>query len=96
MTTTALQQLFVLNSPFITSQADALAERLNAIAGDGTAQERLTQCYQFVFQRDPDAGEVELGEHFLSDSANHLDGTANRWRIYIQSLIGLNEFLFID
>ncbi|MCX7394363.1 MAG: PSD1 and planctomycete cytochrome C domain-containing protein [Planctomycetales bacterium] len=96
MTTTALQQLFVLNSPFITSQADALAERLNAIAGDGTAQERLTQCYQFVFQRDPDAGELELGEHFLSDSANHLDGTANRWRIYIQSLIGLNEFLFID
>ena len=93
-TTTPLQQLFVLNSDFVERQATVLATRLLEPA-DATLPDRIERCYQLLFQRPPRPDELKLGEQFLSAAG---DGTKelDRWRWYAQSLLGLNEFLFVD
>src|SRR5690606_10430028 len=84
-TTTPLQQLFVFNSPFVEQQAAALSAQLLSDKDQSTAQ-RVETCYQRLFQRAPSATEKARGEQFLSVA----DGSeAERWRWYIQSLLGL-------
>ncbi len=96
LTTTPLQQLFVLNSSFVTGQSETLVARLNAETVDASPRERLVRCYLLLFQRDPRNEELQLGERFLSDPTTGGAVDPNRWRLYIQSLLGLNEFLFVD
>ncbi|MEK6260322.1 MAG: PSD1 and planctomycete cytochrome C domain-containing protein [Planctomycetota bacterium] len=95
-TTTPLQQLFVLNSSFVAGQAEALVALLNAETADASPRQRLARCYQLLFQRAPREDEIQLGERFLTDSTIGGAVDPNRWRLYIQSLLGLNEFLFVD
>ena len=85
-TTTPLQQLFVLNSPFIDAQAAAITAQLT----DASTADRITAVYHRLFQRPPTANELRLGEAFLGPA------TPERWRSYVKSLLGLNEFLFVD
>ena len=96
MTTTPLQQLFLLNSEFVDSQSVKLAARLHADRPDSTTSEKIVACYQYLFQRNPSEVEIQLGERFLAlpDTAQESDG--RRWPLYIQSLLGLNELLFVD
>ena len=95
-TTTPLQQLFVLNSSFVKGQAESLVAELNADTVLASTRERLTRCYQLLFQRVPNDDELQLGERFLTSTTTGGAVEPNRWRLYIQSLLGLNEFLFID
>ena len=95
ITTTPLQQLFVFNSEFVEQQATQLAERLLEPA-DATVRQRIERCYQLLFQRPPRDHEWKLGERFLGDSSNAAARDLDRWRWYVQSLLGLNEFLFVD
>ncbi len=96
LTTTPLQQLFVLNSSFVASQAEMLVARLNAETTNASTRERLVRCYQLLFQRAPRDDELQLGERFVTDPATNGAVDPKRWRLYIQSLLGLNEFLFVD
>ncbi len=84
-TTTPLQQLFVLNSPFMQQQSAALAKRAE-IAGDNEA--RVRRVYQLLFGRLPASGEAKLAKDFLIDAPS--------WPAYCQALLGSNEFLFVD
>jgi hypothetical protein len=84
-TTTPLQQLFVLNSPFMQQQAAALAKRIE-IAGNNEA--RVRPVYQLLFGRMPTGEEMKLAQEFLIDPAS--------WTAYCQVLLGSNEFLFVD
>lgn len=95
VTTTPLQQLFVFNSDFVEQQARELATLLQG-ASDTPLQQKIDRCYQVLFQRVPRDEERKLGERFLSDPAAANGSEADRWRWYIQSLLGLNEFLFVD
>jgi hypothetical protein len=95
MTTTPLQQLFVFNSDFVEHQATLVATRLLETP-DITLPRRLELCYQSLFQRSPSQAELQLGERFLSDAANGGASDLDRWRWYVQSLFGLNEFLYVD
>ncbi len=95
-TTTPLQQLFVLNSEFVTSQATALAARIQAEQPHAIPREQIVLCYQFLFQREPRDSELQLGERFLAPSAGNGAANHSRWPLYIQSLYGLNELLFVD
>ena len=86
VTTTPLQQLFVLNSTFVESQAAAITSGL----ADGSMDERMTTVYQRLFQRNPSADERRIGTAFLTPAS------PERGRSYVKALLGLNEFLFVD
>jgi hypothetical protein len=85
-TTTPLQQLFVLNGPFVQQQAAVLAKRVQAEASGN--EERVRRVYQLLFGREPGGIEMTLAKEFLSDPAS--------WAQYCQVLLGGNEFLFVD
>eukprot|EP00456_Euglypha_rotunda_P045451 TRINITY_DN35_c1_g1_i1.p1 TRINITY_DN35_c1_g1~~TRINITY_DN35_c1_g1_i1.p1 ORF type:complete len:804 (-),score=211.46 TRINITY_DN35_c1_g1_i1:10789-13200(-) len=93
ITTTPLQQLFVFNSDFVDQQSTRLAQRLLAYPAESTAK-RIEHCYAILFQRSPNARELEIGEQFLTAMAT--ESEEERWHRYVQSLVGLNEFMFID
>ncbi len=90
-TTTPLQQLFVLNSPFVQRQAATLARRLAADEPGGT-EARVRRAYALLFGRPPRDREVRLALDFLGEAR----GSVPAWASYCQALLGSNEFLFID
>jgi hypothetical protein len=100
-TTTALQQLFALNSPWIECQAERLWERLQNLPAD---VDRIDTCYRLLLSRAPTADELRLGQQFVVGTIDASACThdkseslrADRWRDYLQALLGLNEFHFID
>jgi hypothetical protein len=84
-TTTPLQQLFVLNSPFMRRQSSALMRRLHA-AGR-SERERIRAAYRLLYSRSPTESEERLGLAFLAESP---------WEQYAQVLLASNEFLYAD
>jgi hypothetical protein len=93
-TTTALQQLFVLNSPFMRRQANVLSERLLS-RGTRGSDTIVRETYRTLLLRDPTAHELQLGVAYLeTQSSGSID--TERVRQYIQMLLGSNEFLFVD
>jgi hypothetical protein len=103
-TTVPMQQLFVLNSEFMVSQARALVARLEQedLSDDAA---RIGQLYGWVFGRSPGEQERRLGLDFVGVSHVSLgDGEVSstgdlplsRWEQYAQALLGTNEFFFVD
>jgi hypothetical protein len=89
-TTTPLQKLFVLNSPFLVAQARALAGRLNA--EEDADSQRIERAYRLLYGRAPTEAEVQLGIEFLQGGDEH----ATRWQQYAHVLLAANELLFVD
>ena len=91
-TTTAIQKLFVLNSPFLLGRARALGGRLAAEAAGG-GEERLRRAYRLLFCREPEAEEIRLALEFLGrpDPAG-----MSRWEEYAHVLLASNEMLYLD
>lgn len=87
-TTTPLQKLFLLNSPFLVAQADALAQRLEQHGG--SYQSRIEYAYQLLWSRKPSTQELELGEAFVSQD------TPDVWSQYAQTLLISNEMFMVD
>lgn len=85
-TTTPLQKMFVLNSPFVVSQAAALAERLGVAPDDGR---RIDRAYRLLYGRPPDESEIKLGLAFLR-------GGDDRRQQYAHMLLAANEMMFVD
>jgi hypothetical protein len=83
-TTTPLQQLFALNSPFLRGQARALARR---VGSEATGEGRVRRAYRLLFAREPTAAELRLGREFLAGAG---------WEEYAQVLLASNEFLYLD
>jgi len=98
-TTTPLQGLYVLNSPFLTAQATALAERLWREAPEPPA-DRVQRAYRLLFARPASEAEVTIALEYLqgSEVLSATDATAvpAAWRRYTQALLGSNELLFVD
>lgn len=88
VTTTPLQQLFALNSPFIDLRSVELAALMQTQAVGGP----ITIAYERLFQRAPTEREVELGRRYLSGA----ETPADRLTHYAHALLGSNEFLFVD
>ena len=87
VTTTPLQQLFVLNSPFFEARTRALAE-----FSSGSTTEKVQQLYHRLWQRDPSENELMLANEFLGENS----AAAGVWPQYVQVLLGSNEFMFVD
>ncbi len=91
VTTTPMQKLFVLNSPFAQEQAKALAARLTADAGESDPS-RVTRAYQLLYAREPTAAELDLALAYLSGPAEGMP----RWERYAQVLLAANEMMYLD
>jgi hypothetical protein len=94
-TTTPLQKLFLLNSPFMIAEAANLAERLGTEIPAADAQadrHRIERAYRLLYGRSATETEIRLGLAFLTEG----DDRAARWPQYAQVLLAANEMLFVD
>ncbi|MCB1243761.1 MAG: DUF1553 domain-containing protein [Verrucomicrobiae bacterium] len=92
-TTTPLQLLFTLNSPFIQQQSDALVGQIRPAQGTAeTARTSITRAYEALFQRPPTEREWQLGSGFLEGR----ESQPAVWSEYAQALLGSNELLYLD
>jgi hypothetical protein len=82
VTTTSLQQLFIMNSAFIHTQAGALAKIVQAEPDDAA---KIRDLYRRVLSRDPGQKELDLALSYLSK------GTMDQ---YAQILLSVNEEIF--
>lgn len=82
--TTPLQALNLLNSRFVTQQADFFARRLQREAH--TTSDQISLAYQLCFARRPDAEEIRLAAEFIA---------ATHWRQFTRAMLNANEFVFI-
>ncbi len=87
-TTTALQGLFVLNSPLMAAQSKALAARVQREFPDNV-NSQVHRAYQLLFGRDADTEELALANHYLAADPKN-------WPSYAQVLLGCNEFVYAD
>jgi mono/diheme cytochrome c family protein len=91
-TTTPMQKLFMLNSPFMQRQAAAFAARLQAGAEDDDA--RIATACRMLFAREPDDADLSLAKEFLTLPSSSPGMT--RWQQYAQVLLISNELLHVD
>lgn len=98
-TTTPLQQLFLLNSPWMEDHSTRLASQLSSL----DQPEAIRRAYHILFARLPDEQEIAAGVQFLTvgavagdaESSTNERNTA-RWADYLQALFALNEFHFLE
>ncbi len=92
-TTTPLQKMFVLNSPFMVEQANALARRLTSDVPDSAnaaKYQRVDLAYRLLYGRPATDQEIALGLRFLAS------GNSDRWNEYTHVLLAANELLYVD
>jgi len=82
LTTSPLQQLFVMNSPFVQARAEDLAR---SVGPEKDVNAKVRGLYRRVLGRLPSEHELELGKDFLDGS------TLER---YAQALLSTNEVIF--
>ncbi len=92
VTTTPMQKLFMLNSPFMQRYATALAARLQGGAEDDPT--RVVNAYRTLLGREPDESERSLAADFLLRPSSAAGMT--RWEQYAQILLMTNELLYVD
>jgi hypothetical protein len=92
-TTTPLQKMFVLNSPFMVEEAAALANRLMSDvpeAAFAANYQRIDYAYRLLYGRPATDEEMKIGSRFLAS------GTSSRWKEYAHVLLAANELLYVD
>jgi hypothetical protein len=102
-TTVPQQALFLMNSPFVITQAKNLVARPEFRAAS-TDSQRLHLLYQWAYQRDPSREETEWALQFIrtpapeSAAAGKTNGhpSLDAWQKYAQALLMSNELVFVD
>jgi hypothetical protein len=87
-TTTPLQKLFLLNSPFLVEHAKTFAQRMRSAGSDDGA--RIDWAYQLLYSRKPSPRELELATSFVAD------GEVESWNSLAQALLISNEMCVLD
>lgn len=91
-TTTPLQQLFLLNSPWVRQRAVELQQRLAAL----NENERIEAAWRLLFARLPDEHEAQAGLDFIHSLTSAGNAEASIWQDYLQALFSLNELHFTE
>jgi hypothetical protein len=91
-TTTPLQQLFLLNSPWVRQRAAELQQRLAPL----NETERIQTAWQLLFARLPDADETQSALDFIHSLTAAGNPEAGVWQDYLQVLFSLNELHFTE
>jgi hypothetical protein len=82
VTTTSLQQMFVMNSAFVHGEAAVLAD---SVQGEANNSAKVGALYRKILSRDPSAAELSRAVNYLAK------GTLAD---YAQILLSLNEVIF--
>ncbi len=91
VTTTPLQQLFVLNSAWMTGRGSQLAEAVSSVEGPA---KRLAALYRRTLGRDPTASESELGLGYLAARAAEVG--RQPWDELAHALLGTSELTYFN
>jgi hypothetical protein len=90
-TTTPLQKLFVMNSPFMIRQAEAFSQRVNDETGGVSAETDVAfvqRAYSVLYGRPPLEAELQLGVAYLH-------GAGDRQQ-YAHVLLASSEAMYVD
>lgn len=90
-TTTPLQHLYLLNSPFVDQQAAVLAGRLEA---SEPSEQRVRQLFRTILLREPTDDEIR--ESFELIGGKESQSNAESWKLLAHALLATNEFLYVD
>jgi Protein of unknown function (DUF1553)/Protein of unknown function (DUF1549) len=93
VTTTPMQKLFLLNSPFMIERAKSLANRVTA--GKDSDKKRVEKAYELLFARPPEKAEVKAALAFLAKPVSK-NSEMTRWQEYAQILLASNEMFYVD
>jgi hypothetical protein len=91
VTTTAMQKLFMINSPFMIQRASALSARLEKEACE--EEERVEHAYKLLFGRTASNAERSAALEFLEEAPG---AELSSWEQYAQVLLASNEMLYVD
>ncbi|MEM9016746.1 MAG: PSD1 and planctomycete cytochrome C domain-containing protein [Verrucomicrobiota bacterium] len=86
------QALFLMNSPFMIDQAEALVSS-PSFEKEGDQRKRIGQIFEQVLQREPAPIEIERVERFAEIESGR---DVAPWPLIAQSLLMSNEFLYVD
>ena len=87
VSTTPLQALNLMNSPFVVEQSKLIAKRAATPQSPNESPETaIIRCYQMVLQRNPSDAELLLASSISQNHGLH---------IVARSLINSNEFVFL-
>jgi hypothetical protein len=84
--TTPLQSLNLLNSPFLVQQANYFADRVKADAGS-KATDQVGRAFRLAFQREPTESEAASAVRLVADHG---------LPALCRALLNANEFLYVD
>ncbi|MCO8122096.1 PSD1 and planctomycete cytochrome C domain-containing protein [Stieleria sp. TO1_6] len=87
-TTTPLQKLFLLNSPFLVHYSSKLAGQV--VRQDATDADQIMQLYRRTYGREPNDDELQLAITFVSDCGDE------GWKQLAQALLVSNEMFLVD
>ncbi len=94
------QSLYLMNSPFVSEQAQGLASRILRTAEN--QEDRLNLLYQICLARKPTPSEVAQSKQFLQAAAAETEAKKSEeserfvWSMLSQAMFSLAEFRFID
>ncbi len=91
-TTTPLQNMFLLNSPFLVEQSKHFAKR--CVDAGETDRERVAFAFRQAFNRDPLDQELGIALPFLNQDQQ--DGHRERWEQFAQTILVSNELQYVD
>ncbi len=94
LTTTPLQQLFVLNSPFMRTAAAAFARHLAPLRATDDWDPVVDAAHAGLFQRSPAAAELAAAREFLQTFPPEEAEQALTY--YLHALLGSNAAMFVD
>ena len=100
--TTPLQALYLLNDPFVHSQSELIARRIQDRSADNG--DRIRYAFELILARPPDDPELSSSLQFLESAEQLLlqnkqtssETQGQSWNALTRTLLRLNEFLSLD
>jgi hypothetical protein len=95
--TTPLQALYLMNDPFVHTQAKKFAARIKSEKESDT--ERIRQSYLLLYGRPPNSAEMNAATEYLSEVAKKIGGDRAAdaaWESLSRALFLSNEFVYVD
>lgn len=96
VSTVAPQALFLLNNPFVQTQAKHTAQRLLEDKKLDDDSARILHAFRVTLGRAPSDGERQLAERFLSESSQDPKSKLDHWAQFVQTLFASVDFRYIN